>query len=62
VKRNLIGATISLIEHTYEGKPYLLNLVIGAMKEISIFIRAENLPKVTEILNSIMSVVLLFMR
>ena len=34
-----------------KGKPYLLDLVIGAMKEISIFIRADNLPKVTEILN-----------
>lgn len=34
-----------------KGKLYLFDLVIGAMKEISIFIRAENLPKVTEILN-----------
>ena len=34
-----------------KGKPYLFDSVIGAMKEISIFIRAEHLPLVTEILN-----------
>ena len=34
-----------------EGKLYLFDLVIGAMKEISIFIRADSLPQVTEILN-----------
>jgi nitrogen regulatory protein P-II 1 len=33
-----------------KGKLYLFDLVIGSMKEISIFIRSEDLPKVTEIL------------
>ena len=32
------------------SKLYLFDLVIGLMKEISIFIRHEDLPKVTEIL------------
>lgn len=31
-------------------KLYVFELVIGAMKELSIFVRAENLPEVTEIL------------
>jgi nitrogen regulatory protein P-II 1 len=34
-----------------KGKLYLFDLVIGAMKEITIFIRSEDLPKVTEILS-----------
>lgn len=33
------------------SKLYLFDLVIGLMKEMSIFIRPEDLPKVTEILN-----------
>jgi nitrogen regulatory protein PII len=34
-----------------KGKLYLFDLVTGLMKEISIFIRSEDLPHVTEILN-----------
>lgn len=34
------------------SKLYLFDLVIGLMKEISIFIRHEDLPKVTEILTN----------